>query len=640
MTQSSAMKNRSRESAELELKAADLARDRDFQFPENVDKLSPDQARRLLHKLHIHQIELEIQNEELRRTQMELDAARLRYVDLYDLAPVGYFCLDDAGLIRQANLTAASVLGCPREALFKQPIKRFIVPEDRDIYYLHRKQLIESGEPKTCDLRLVRGDGTSFWASLTSSVAHDLKGQPGCRIVLNDITQRKHLEALAEASSRYSRSLIEASPDPLVTIATDGKITDVNAAAEKVTGYARDQLIGSDFCDYFTDSEKARAGYQLVFSQGYVTDYPLAIRHVAGQVTDVLYNASLYRDPGGEVVGVFAAARDVTERLRATAELREQKEFFHLIAENIGDFIAVLDPNGRRLYNSPSYAQFFGSERDLRGSDCFVEVHPDDRERVRKIFEETVKSGRGRQLEYRLVMADGSIRTLESRGSVIRDRDGQVARVVVVAHDITERKLMEYQMRQMAFHDTLTQLPNRRLLGDRLSHAMASSARSGYYGAMMFLDLDNFKPLNDKHGHDAGDLLLIEVAERLKSCVREMDTVARFGGDEFVVMICELDMGKAESIAEAKIIAEKIRHRLAEPYRLTITPQGKPEQTIEHSCTASIGVVVFVNHEASQESILKWADAAMYQAKENKRNSIHIFDPTQDELSGTEFGTY
>ena len=632
------MNKRLEEAGKLEREDGDAARERDFKFPASVDDFSPEEARRLLNRLHLHQLELEIQNDELRRTQQELDAARARYADLYDLAPVGYFTLDEAGLIQQANLTAATVLGRPREALVDHPLNRFIVNDDQDLYLLHRKQLIAAGEPKTCDLRMLKADETSFWASLTSSVDQGPDGKPVCRIVLNDITQRKQLEAIAEATSRDSRSLIEASLDPLVTIGRDGLITDVNAATEKVTGIPRGELIGSNFCDYFTAPENARTAYQLVFSQGYVTDHPLTIRHVCGKVTDVLYNASLYRDASGEVAGVFAAARDVTERMRASEALREQKEFFHLIAENIGDFIAVLDTQGRRLYNSPSYAQFFGAQRDLVGTESFVEVHPDDRERVKKIFAETVRTGHGRQIEYRLVMADGSVRTLESRGSVIRDREGRVARVVVVAHDITERKLMEYQMRQMAFHDTLTQLPNRRLLGDRLSHAMAASSRSGYYGAIMFLDLDNFKPLNDRHGHDAGDLLLIEVAGRLKSCVREMDTVARFGGDEFVVMISELDMGKAESIAEAELIAEKIRRRLAEPYRLSIKPQGKPEETIEHHCTASIGVVVFVNHEDSQENILKWADAAMYRAKENKRNSIQVFDSKLDELSGTEFG--
>ena len=155
---------------------------------------------------------------------------------------------------------------------------------------------------------------------------------------------------------------------------------------------------------------------------------------------------------------------------------------------------------------------------------------------------------------------------------------------------------------------------------------MAASKRSGCYGALMFLDLDNFKPLNDTHGHVVGDLLLIEVADRLKACVREMDTVARFGGDEFVVMLSDLNADKAESTLQAEIVAEKIRIRLAEPYLLTIRHEGKADSTVEHLCTVSIGVTLFLNHVADQDDILKWADAAMYQAKDAGRNSIRFHD--------------
>ena len=618
---------------DLERLAEEIAQAQDAGYPENAENLSPEAAHKLFHKLRVHQIELEIQNDELRRAQEEVDAARARYFELYDLAPVGYCSLNDAGLIEQANLTAADLLGVSRGNLVGQPIGRFVHAEDQGVYELHRGQLMETGEPQSCDLRMEKADGAVFWGRLTSAAAHDINGKPVCRIVLSDITQRKHMEQLTNASLQYSRSLIEASLDPLVTISAEGKITDVNRATELVTGVDREKLINSDFADYFTDPEKARASYELVFSKGYVTDYPLAIRHVSGKITDVLYNASVYVDPNGKVNGVFAAARDITERNRAVEELREQKEFFHLIAENIGDFIAVLDPKGRRIYNSPSYIQFFGSKRDLRGSDSFTEVHPDDRERVRNAFSDTVKTGRGRQLEYRMVINDGSVRIMESRGNVIRDQEGKVARVVVVSHDITERKHMENQVRQMAFHDALTQLPNRRLLSDRLNQTMAASARSGYYGALMFLDLDNFKSLNDRHGHDAGDLLLIEVAERLKDCVREMDTVARFGGDEFVVMINELSLDKPQSQVEAGIIAEKIRRRLAEPYRLTVKRRGHADEVVEHQCTATIGVVVFVDHEAGPDKILKWADAAMYRAKESGRNQVCMADLKLDDLS-------
>lgn len=185
----------------------------------------------------------------------------------------------------------------------------------------------------------------------------------------------------------------------------------------------------------------------------------------------------------------------------------------------------------------------------------------------------------------------------------------------------------ENQIRKLAFYDTLTQLANRRLLTDRLVQAMAASKRNKRYGAVIFLDLDNFKPLNDKHGHEMGDLLLIEVSQRITRCVRETDTVARFGGDEFVVMIGELDTDKQQSIVRAGAIAEKIRAALAEPYFLIRRQVEKTGTKVEHRCTSSVGVVLFFNHDASQEDILKWADMAMYQAKEDGRNRVNFYEP-------------
>jgi diguanylate cyclase (GGDEF)-like protein len=215
--------------------------------------------------------------------------------------------------------------------------------------------------------------------------------------------------------------------------------------------------------------------------------------------------------------------------------------------------------------------------------------------------------------------------------SAVRDAQGTTRQYVALFSDITERKQMEEQVRQLAFYDALTQLPNRRLLHDRLSQALSSSRRSACYGAVMMLDLDNFKSLNDTHGHLVGDLLLAEAARRLSSCVREMDTVARFGGDEFVVMLIDLSTDKAESALQADIIAEKVRIALAAPYRLTIGSDGPVETTVEHQCTASIGAVLFGNSEVSQDDILKWADTAMYQAKEAGRNLVRFYDSAKDD---------
>lgn len=210
--------------------------------------------------------------------------------------------------------------------------------------------------------------------------------------------------------------------------------------------------------------------------------------------------------------------------------------------------------------------------------------------------------------------------------TAVKSDDGTVTHYVGAHTDISSRKVAEDAIKRMAFYDQLTQLPNRRLLNDRMKQAMAASVRSGCYGALMFLDLDNFKPLNDAYGHVVGDLLLIEAAHRLNGCVREMDTVARFGGDEFVVMLSELHADRDESISQARVVAEKIRSALSEPYWLTFGHEGVKEVTVEHYCTASIGLVMFLGHEGSQNDILKWADAAMYLAKKAGRNSIRIYD--------------
>lgn len=216
---------------------------------------------------------------------------------------------------------------------------------------------------------------------------------------------------------------------------------------------------------------------------------------------------------------------------------------------------------------------------------------------------------------------DGQINVMVSVMPISLEDGIQIA---VVGVDITARKQLEDQVRQLAFHDALTKLPNRRLLTDRLSQTMAASKRTGRHAALMSLDLDNFKPLNDAMGHDVGDLLLIEVAARLKSCMREIDTVGRLGGDEFVVLLSDLKADRIESTLQAEIIAEKIRVTLAEPYLLSIEQDGSAVCSVEHHCTACIGVVVFINYEASQHDILKWADAAMYRAKQEGRNAVRF----------------
>ncbi|MGZ8984554.1 MAG: putative bifunctional diguanylate cyclase/phosphodiesterase [Methylotenera sp.] len=202
--------------------------------------------------------------------------------------------------------------------------------------------------------------------------------------------------------------------------------------------------------------------------------------------------------------------------------------------------------------------------------------------------------------------------------SAVKGNNGVVTHYVGSHIDITERKVAEDAIKNLAFYDTLTHLPNRRLLFDRLRQALASSARSGREGALLFIDLDDFKTLNDTHGHDVGDLLLQQVAERLTANLREGDTVARLGGDEFVVMLENLSKQSIKAAAQTKAIGDKILAALNRPYQIDAN---------EHHSTPSIGATLFNDHQSGIEELLKQADIAMYQAKKAGRNALRFFDP-------------
>ncbi len=202
--------------------------------------------------------------------------------------------------------------------------------------------------------------------------------------------------------------------------------------------------------------------------------------------------------------------------------------------------------------------------------------------------------------------------------AALRDANGDVVGVISLVDDITSRKVAEDEIRNLAFYDHLTGLPNRRLLIDRVKQSMASSTRSGKHCALLFLDLDNFKTLNDTLGHDLGDLLLQQVAIRISSCVRKGDTVARLGGDEFVVMLEELSEFMQEAIMQTEAVGSKILAAFTQPYQL---------DTYEHNSTTSIGVTLFADHDGGTDDLLKRADLAMYQAKAGGRNTLRFFDP-------------
>jgi len=281
----------------------------------------------LLHELRVHQAELEVQNEELRRTQVELDATRARYFNFYDLAPVGYLTLNEKGVILEANLAAATLLGVARGALVKQPISRFILNENQDIYYLHHKQLFQSGEPQACEQRMVKQDGTSFWAYLEATSALDADGAHVCRVVLYDITERKHAEeALRESENRYE-SLVSNIPDIIFTIDLEGKITFINPRVKEILGYESAETINRSILNFIPEEDRKRAmeSLQKGMTGEKVTHFQTPMIKKSGERLFLECSFSrVYKN--GALIGAQGTAVDITARKLAEGKLALNSE--------------------------------------------------------------------------------------------------------------------------------------------------------------------------------------------------------------------------------------------------------------------------------------------------------------------------
>lgn len=317
---------------------------------------------------------------------------------------------------------------------------------------------------------------------------------------------------------------------------------------------------------------------------------------------------------------------------RMRRQMADRDRLFRLITENAADMIAVIDSEGRRVYNSPAYHRLLGYDRDeLRDTSPLEQIHPDDRPRVIRAAEKARLTGRGERLEYRIRHKDGSWRFLESTANVIPGVGGEREGLVVVNRDITDRKRAEDRLAHSAFYDGLTNLANRTLLLDRLGRALAISRRHpAFKFGILCIDIDGFKVINDSLGHAAGDALLISIAKRLSACLRRADTVsrpciredeeiqhgdttlARPGGDEFVVLAEEL-----HNASDAIRIAERIQERLARSFDV----DGH-----EIFVTASIGIAFSSDSSGDPQGVLRDAEIAMYRAKSGGKARSEVFD--------------
>lgn len=326
--------------------------------------------------------------------------------------------------------------------------------------------------------------------------------------------------------------------------------------------------------------------------------------------------------PDQDVLRFILLARNITQRVQADLDLRIAATAF-----NAQSGMAVTDAHRRILRCNSAFTQITGyTEADVQGQSLNIlnsGRHP--REFYQSMWESVDSTGtwRGEVWNRR---KSGDIYPDARSTTAVKDNHGKITHYVNTFNDITQHKAAEEEINQLAFYDPLTHLPNRRLLVDRLRQALALGVRSQHFGALQFIDLDNFKALNDSLGHDMGDLLLQQVATRLAECVRATDTVARLGGDEFVVLLTQLSTDRDEAAAHAEAVGEKMRAAITRPYLL---------ETHEHELSASLGITLFLGTGASIDELLKQADMAMYQAKAVGRNTLRFYDPQMQAVVNT-----
>ena len=436
-----------------------------------------------------------------------------------------------------------------------------------------------------------------------------------------DMTERKQAEeSLRESEVKFRLAFTNANTG-MCLVDLQGNLLQVNEKMSAIFGYSKHELESMSVNDLALPDDKrislefihhAIEGCEdnIIFEKHY--------RHRLGNTISCQVSSSLVRDAQGQPHYFISQVQDITEKKLAEESLKGSEERLRLITDIAPVFLAEIDKELCYRFVNRRYADMFGLPP---GEFCGKHVSAMISEQVfAKVQPYMLKALTGQPVEFETGLNETpeGYKFVAARYAPRYDDTGQIIGFVAAINDITERKRAEEEIKQLAFYDTLTQLPNRRLLLDRLQQAMVNSDRNKTHGALLFIDLDNFKTLNDTLGHDKGDLLLQQVASRIVSCVRESDTVARLGGDEFVVMLTGLVGNIKEAAAQAQKIGWKIIDTLNQTYSLA---------GYEHYCSASMGITLFAGQGSTIDELLKQADIAMYQAKTAGRNTLCFFDP-------------
>ncbi|MGY0691283.1 PAS domain S-box protein [Virgibacillus sp. FSP13] len=522
------------------------------------------------------------------------------------------------------NRAAMDETGLSQNAVGRS-IRDVYKEETGNFLFEQYKKVITTGETVTYEDSYVSSKDERSYSKTTLTPLFDEQNQ--CKqivAVVKDISKEKNArlemeetwDKLQESNKRY-QSLFHHNSDAIILFDLNGRIVDGNIAVESVTGYEPLELVGTTL-NSLVVKEDANLLKRL-FKQaitGTTKNSRLEIHNKSGQRIELSLKVTpLIIDE--QVTGIYGILRDISDVARLIKKLEESEERFRIIAEHAQDLITLLDDRGKIMYVSPSYKNILGfNHPEYVGKFFLHNVHPDDRMTMDKVVIQSIKNEESFTVQFKQYNHKEEPIWCEAHGTPVFDNQGTFKHMVVLTRNISLQKEYERQLEHFALHDPLTGLPNRRLFKECLANSLKEYTEKQNGLAVIMMDIDHFKSINDEMGHDIGDEVIEEFGKRVRETIRDCDIVARLGGDEFVILLPGI--GSAEN---AVTIAKNIQQAMQRPWNL----HGNSLKV-----TTSMGIAMAPAQDATAFSMLKNADIALYEAKNAGRNSYQLRASTTD----------
>ncbi|MBU8907702.1 PAS domain S-box protein [Desertibacillus haloalkaliphilus] len=548
-----------------------------------------------------------IREQELKEAKEKLEESEQRFKSLVEQNKDAVYSCNLNREFTSANDAVYEVTGYLQEELIGTSYEMILKKKDIERINDHFDKAI-AGESQEYELEITHKQGFNVYLDI-KNIPMVVDGKVvGVFGIAKDITKEKHREKELIDTKEKLQALFNHTEEGIDIIDEEGNVIGVNPAYEKMFGYKEEEIVGKPVFLLSEDKSYAKELLEKVKRGELVKGEEVKSRTKDGSIIYVNLTLSPIHNEHGEVEMISSLCRDITQQKQAEKTLKESEERYRLIAENTDDMIKVIDPNGVVQYASPSHGRMLGYEPDhFVGKSYLYTIHPDDLAVVEaKVKLAKKKTDEPTLVEFRRLHKNSEVTWIEAVMTPVFDEKDELEKLIIVSRDISERKKQAELLEYLAFHDPLTGLVNRRMFTEVIQQQLALIQRNDQSLAVMYMDIDKFKGINDTLGHEIGDELLKQFSNRLKENVRESDVLCRVGGDEFLILI-----NNVLSKKEVCVIAERIHQSLQTPYKI----RG---ETIK--ATSSIGIAMYPSAGESYKDLIRHADEALYKAKITRNN--------------------